>query len=35
MVLKRVKLHQFFDGVVRNFSYTQACKITPLFTKMV
>jgi len=26
MVSKRLKLHQFFDGVARNFSYTQACK---------
>jgi len=24
MVLKRLKLHQFFNGVARFFSYTQA-----------
>jgi len=24
MVLKRLKLHQFFHGVARTFSYTQA-----------
>jgi len=24
MVLKRFKLHQFFNGVARTFSYTQA-----------
>jgi len=24
LVLKRLKLYQFFDGVARNFSYTQA-----------
>jgi len=29
MVLKPFKSHQLFDGVARNFSYTQACKITP------
>jgi len=29
MVLERLKLHQFFDSVARNFSFTQACKITP------
>jgi len=28
MVLKRLKLHQFFDGVERMTSYTQLCKIT-------
>jgi len=31
MLLKRInytELQQFFDGVARNFSYTQACKIT-------
>jgi len=31
MVLKRLKLHHFFDGVARKFSYTQACKITTIF----
>jgi len=30
MGLKRLKLHQFFDGVARNFSYTAACKIIPV-----
>jgi len=29
MVLKRLKLHQFFDGVARNLSYTQVCKNCP------
>jgi len=29
MVVKRLKLHQFFDYVARKFSCTQACKITP------
>jgi len=29
MVLKGLKLHQFFDGVARNFSYTKACQVTP------
>jgi len=29
MVLKRLKLHQSFDAVARNFSYMEACKITP------
>jgi len=29
MVLKRLKLHQFFDGVARNFFYTQGWKFTP------
>jgi len=33
MGLKRLKLQQFFDGVTRNFSYTQACKITPVLRK--
>jgi len=31
MGLKRLKLYQFFDGVARNFSYTQGCKITPFY----
>jgi len=25
MALKRLKLHQFLNGVVRTFSYRQAC----------
>jgi len=29
MVLKRLKLHQSFDGVARKFSYNQECKYTP------
>jgi len=29
IVLKCLKLHQFFDDVVRKFLYTQAGKITP------